>query len=668
MSDDYHGHGRDGNDRPPRKRQDRRPYSKDGGRGSDGGRPSRSDRGGDRPRRDGRSGDRQYRPRDRDSRPRSNYRPRDDDGGERDYHRDRPPRSDDRRGNGHHDRDSRSDRRPRMDEGGRPPRNRDGDDRPRRDSRPRYEDRPPRRDGDGKGYRDRPRRDDQNRGGRRDSSRSGYGDRGSRDRDSRPRRYEDRPPRDEQSPERIDKPQEQKLTVPSTPERILFKGIDCEVNGRNDLAIALYLHGAMMDSGGCESNALRMLRDMGKGEFGSARGRVAKSCPEDALVVFDYLCYTLDRNYDRAFLDAQAASGNNLAISYLIRLEEVDGEDGMVDAFASGISEHESRVEEGLKYLVRKKDSAKAAEYLRRNEERKKLRQSIRGTFVKAMKGDPESIGRLGKLSEEFPEAGYLEGYVGAYADGSAEQYLKDGMPEHKDTILSMVPELRIGDTAFGKYLHAKRLQINEEEWIQPMIAAVKEGSEEALVELGPVQNRKDVRKSLASYYLEKGDVEALVRSYDGEDSHYLEEYCADDPQRFLEVGRILGGVKEIDWLKKGFLLGHPECTEALIAMVDDESRRCKQLVYTLHDVGADLESAKLYFMMGDDPTLPAVKWLKKTCSNDEAKEFVRSQFEARGDPETFESIFVDDGYVTRHSKGGRPSGGRGKGGYKGRR
>ena len=154
-----------------------------------------------------------------------------------------------------------------------------------------------------------------NRPGQRPSNRTG--------RDGRP---SDRRPRDDRrKPEGIPehKPRdapEPSLTIPSTPQRILFKGVDCEVNGRTDLAMILYLHGAAMLSKGCENNMTRMLREAGPEQFRTIRGRVAKVCPENAMIAFDYMCYTLDPGYDRSLLDSAAENGNPLAIYERIRL------------------------------------------------------------------------------------------------------------------------------------------------------------------------------------------------------------------------------------------------------------------------------------------------------------------------------------------------------------
>ena len=531
---------------------------------------------------------------------------------------------------------------------------RDGD---RGDRRPRTGDG---RHGEGRGDRGGPRRGFKDRSRGRDSkdrSRSkGFGDR-RRDRDS----HDDRDRRDRRAPRddrRRDGPVESKpterqetvLTIPSTPQRILFKGVDCEVNGRRDLAMVLYLHGAAMMSRGCENNALRMLREMGPGEFSTVRGRVAKSCPEDAMIAFDYLCATLDGNYDRSTLDAAAEAGNHLAIYFKIRMEEIEGDDPRIDVFASGPDE--KMVEDGLKLLVRKKDSARAEELLKELEHRRKLRQSIRTEFIRAVKDDRTARRRLEELSATFPEAEYLLGYLDT---SDREEYLRNGMSEHGDIILSMAHELGISDTPFGKYLSAMKLRSDGEEWIPAMISAAAAGSDEALAELGPVQTRRDVRKGLCSIYLTRGDMAGLIKCYDGEDMSYLERFCAGDPMRMIDVGRHMGGSREVDWLRKCCLDGSAECRDALVAIASVEDRRNKQLIYALHDVGADLDAAKLYFDMYGDPALPAVKWLAKVCEDEEAKEYVRSRFEEMGDLRTFDSIFVDDGYRKRDGRGRRP-------------
>ena len=363
---------------------------------------------------------------------------------------------------------------------------REGGDRERREFRP--------RDGD-RGNRDfRPRNGDRPRNDRRGGPGRNGGKRDFKPRDGDRREFR---PREERSEEQRPM-QEQKLTIPSTPQRILFKGVDCEVNGRADLAMVLYLHGAVMMSKGCENNALKMLREMGPGEFKTVRGRISKMCSDDAMIEYDYLCWTIDNSYNRLLVDSAAADGNPLAIYCRIRQEEIEGDDECIDVFASAIDSHPEMVEDGLKLLKRKKDSVKAEEHLLKNEEKKKLRQSIRSIFVKARKGDRGSAHKLEELSETFPEAGFLRGYLDAGDD--AEEYLRRGYrSDLKDIIVNMESEFGIQDTPFGMFLKAKKLQRNEEEWIPLMIEAAKAGSDEAMEEVKPVEKRKDVRKSFSS-------------------------------------------------------------------------------------------------------------------------------------------------------------------------
>ncbi len=544
---------------------------------------------------------------------------------------------------------------------------RSDDRRADRPYRPRRDDRPGSRDGRGRNDRDGRPHGGNGRGGHGKGRDGGRSDRPYRPRDGKGgdrrgddrRKGSERPGKDDRPGSRgEDRGKEAKpakeftLTIPSTPQKILFKGVDCEVNGRRDLAMYLYLHGAVQLSGGCENNALRMLREMGADQFPTARGRVAKSCPEDALVAFDYLCSTLDDGYDRTFLRSSAEKGSGLAIYSLIRLGEVEGDSPLIDRFAEGARDNERMVEEGLKLLVRKKDSVSAEEHLRSLDQMRRLRQSVRPTFVKAMKGDAQSAERLGELAATFPEAAMLRDYLSA---PDREAFLRENMPAHRDTIVSMSSELGISDTPFGRYLSAKKLQADGGEWVLPMIRAFEAGSDDALDDLRPVQTRRDVRKALSEIYLARGDAAGLVRCYDGEDSAYLDRYCSGDPHRTLEVASIMGGSRDLDWLKKGYREGIPECRDAILAMAQE--RRGKQMVYALHDVGADLEAARMYFDMYGDPALPAVKWLSKVCEDEETREYVRSRFEEMGDMRTYESIFVDDGY---HRKGDR-RGGRGQ-------
>ena len=468
------------------------------------------------------------------------------------------------------------------------------------------------------------------------------------------RKGSDRRPRDDRKPREApaQKPQaseEFNLTVPSTPQRILFKGVDCEVNGRKDLAMYLYLQGASRMSRGCENNALRMLREMGAKEFPTVRGRVAKNCPEDALIEFDYLCSTLDEGYDRGFIESSAERGSGLAVYCRIRLDEVEGDDPCIDTFAA--CEDEKMVEDGLKLLVRRKDSARAGRLLEGMEEKRRQRQSIRVEFVRAMRDDRSSVRRLEELSATFPEAGFLRGYLDAE---DRESYVREGMPRYEETVMSVVHELGLSDTPYCKYLAALKLRADGEEWIPSMINAAKMGSDDAIGELMPVQTRKDVRSGLAAAYLRRDDAAGLVKCYDGEDTSMLDKYCARDPEKVIEVGRLMGGSRQVDWLKRGCIDGIEECRAELVSMARSGEHNNKQMVYALHDVGEELESAKLYFSMYGDRSLPAVKWLAKVCADEEAKEYVRSRFEEMGDLKTFDSIFVDDGYEKRGKKGGK--------------
>lgn len=636
--------------RGPRRNDDR------GGDRNHGDRPRYNDRPrrdyGDKPRRD--YGDRPRRdygdrPRqDRDGEGASGDRPRYNDKPRRDYG-DRP-----RRDYGD---------RPRRDCGDKPRRDRDGDggDRPRYNDRPRrdYGDRPHRDHGDRprRDYGDRPRRD--------------YGDKPRRDNRSggyqRRDRYDDNdrsaPVSEEQPVQEVVVEQEYKLTIPSDPQKILFKGIDCQVNGRDDIALILFLHGAVGMSKGCENNAITMMRGMDHDTLVSTRASIADKCTPQAMVEYDYICLTMDLSSERRFLDGMYSDRDPHAIYCMMRLEQVQPEDPVIDEFASNYDSMPDKVTDGLIFMKRRMGSEKAEKCMKLNEQRKALKMSIRNVFAKAIRGDEASRKKMDELAALFPEASFLCGYLDARADGAGVEYLKNGYHDNGKFIVSMSADLGIADDPFGMFLRAKRLQADKEDWIRFMIDAAKAGSDEALDELKPVQNRADVRKAFSSIYLARGDAENLVRQYDGEDSYYLDQYCAGDPDKIEAVGKLMNGEKEIDWLKRNYRAGVEECRDALVAMAADESRHSKRLVYALHDVGADMDAAKLWFAMGDDPTLPSYKWLGKVCESDDVKAFVKEQFEARGDSETFEAIFVDDGYTSRGSgKGGRgrPDGRRG--------
>ena len=122
-----------------------------------------------------------------------------------------------------------------------------------------------------------------------------------------------------------------------------------------------------------------------------------------------------------------------------------------------------------------------------------------------------------------------------------------------------------------------------------------------------------------------------------------------------------MGGSRGLDWLKRGCLRGMDECRRELVSMARSGEHNSKQLVYILHDIGEELESAKLYMAMYGDRSLPSVKWLSKVCEDAAAKEFLRSRFEQLGETAVFESIFVDDGYEKRPKPKGNGRGGKGR-------
>ena len=150
---------------------------------------------------------------------------------------------------------------------------------------------------------------------------------------------------------------------------------------------------------------------------------------------------------------------------------------------------------------------------------------------------------------------------------------------------------------------------------------------------------------------------QVLVGDYvDGlDETYYLDKYCENVPDKIVETGRRIGNIspeREIDWLRAhAFMV---ECRDALSARTEDERYHSRKMIYALHDVGRDIEAADLYFAMEGHPDLPAVKWLAKVCRNEDAKEYVRSHFEEKGELDVFESIFVDDGYRKKKVRGRR--------------
>ncbi|AMK13920.1 hypothetical protein AUP07_0873 [methanogenic archaeon mixed culture ISO4-G1] len=488
--------------------------------------------------------------------------------------------------------------------------------------------------------------------------------------DRRPRRDSDRDhtrkPRETVREEKPVQQEPRKLLLPQDASRLLFRGIDCQVNGNDDLAMVMFLHGSVMMSEGCENNADRIIKSVGKDGVGEMRSRIAENCSDDALTEFDYLCITHFKDYDRTFLDRQFSEGTTHAIYRSICLEEVEGDDRIIDEFALRYKGNEEKVVAGLTVLSRKKDSEMADKHLARIKEAVELRKSVNVMFTRAMNGDARAVKELAKLSKQVPEAAFFSEYLKERMDGTHVEWLRAKYPQYRDLIISKQGEFRIQDTPFGMFLKAKSLEAKKEEWMSVMMNAAKAGSPEAMEELSSKMFRNDVRKCLASIYLKDEDLEGLLKVYDAglDDQYYLDAYCGQDSERIILVGRELGKQtvgKEIDWLKDHSDKGMAFCRDELIERSKDERYKSKRMIYALHDTGADMEAAKLYFEMEGDVELPSVKWLKKVCTDESVKEFVRQHYESTADLATFDSIFADDGYERRPKlrgparKGGRP-------------
>ena len=525
-----------------------------------------------------------------------------------------------------------------------------------------------RKDGERKPYGDRPKKSfgDKPKGKFGDKPRSGksrkdFGDKPRRDRGDRPKkdfgdRRSDRPRRSFDDKPRSEEPvrqEERKMLLPQDASKLLYRGIDCQINGNNNLAMIMFLHGSVMMSEGCENNALRILKEIGKDNYLSMRTDIAPQCSTEALIEFDYLCITTKKDYDRTFFDRCYDEGNTHAIYRRICLEEVDGKDKIIDEFASRYAEDEKKVMKGLDILKRKMDSESAAKHLERIEESIRLKQSINVMFTRAMNGDARAVQELKHHAKKVPEAAFYSEFLSARAEGNQVEWLRSKYPQYKDLIIAKQGEFKIQDTPFGMFLRAKNLESKKEEYISVMMNAAKVGSPEAMEELSKKMFRNDVRKCMASIYLKDNDLPNLITVYQAglDDMYYLDQYCGDSMEKITEVGRELGKQsvgKEIDWLKDHYDKGMDFCKDILIERSQDEFYQNKKMIYALHDIGADMEAAKLYFTMEGNPELPSVKWLKKVCSEDDVKDYVRSHYEEKGDMGTFESIFADDGYERR--------------------
>ena len=565
-------------------------------------------------------------------------------------------------GSGHYSKDSRKDGsdRPRGGDAGKrfgssPKKDYQKKDGRKFGDRPKGHDRAPRKEFDKKdgrrregGRSDRPRRDDRGSG-------RPYRDRKD-DRDSK-RSYHDR--RDDRGAgsryqDRREAPEEpKKLLLPQDASKLLYRGIDCQINGNDNMAMIMFLHGSVMMSEGCENNARRILKNLGKAGFIAMRTDISPSCSHEALIEFDYICITLDSGFDRSAFDKAYAEGNTHAIYRRICLEEVEGDDPVIDEFASRYPDDEKKVIAGLDYLRRKKDSPSAENHLERIQKSIELKRSINVMFTRAMNGDARAVSELKQHSKAVPEAAFYTEFLAARAEGNEVEWLREKYPQYSEFIIAKQGEFKIQDTPFGMFLRAKNLESKKEEHMSVMMNATRAGSPEAMDELSRKMFRNDVRKCLAGIYLKENDLQNLIIVYQAglDDMYYLDQYCAGENQRIIEVGKELGKQsvgKEIDWLKDHYDKGMEFCRDELIERSKDEFYQNKKMVYALHDIGADREAAELYFAMEGNPELPSYKWLKKVCSDDEVTAYVRVHFEERGDLATFDSIFADDGYEKR--------------------
>ena len=545
---------------------------------------------------------------------------------------------------------------------------RDFGDRPKKDfgDRPRksFGDKPKKDFGDRpkRTYGDRPKRDFGDRRPRRDGDKrdSGFkprGDfKGKPHGDHHKGRGDRKIDRGERVERREEQPETRRLILPSDASRLLYRGIDCQINGNNNLAMIMFLHGSVMMSEGCENNAERILKDIRKDSWGPMRTDIAPNCSEEALVEFDYLCIRNSNSYSRENFDSEYEKGNTQAIYRRICMEEVEGDDPIIDEFASRYPDNEKKVVSGLDILRRKKDSEIAAAHLQRIDAAVKLKQSIYVMFTRAMNGDARAVRELKENSKKVPEAAFFSEYLSARAEGNNVEWLRSKYPQYSDLIISRQGEFKIQDTPFGMYLKAKNLESKKEEYMSVMMNAAKAGSPEAMDELSAKMFRNDVRKCLASIHLKNNDLPNLLIVYQAglDDMYYLDQYCGADPDRIEEVGKELGKQsigKEIDWLKDHYDKGMEFCRDILVDRSKDEFYHNKKMIYALHDIGADMEAAILYFDMEDNPEVPSVKWLKKVCTSDDVTDFVRGHYEDKGQNDVFESIFADDGYEKRPKK-----------------
>ena len=508
-------------------------------------------------------------------------------------------------------------------------------------------------------------RTDDRRSDRRPNRERGSDDRGKgRRRDDGRREQRDRPPRREgrrdERPrkEKIEeaKPAEKpRLILSNDPQRLLFKGVDMQANGNTDTALMMFIRGSVLMSKGCENNAVRLLENVDREDVPALRESISEYCTDDDLVEFDYLCWKAHPVHEMSFLEERFKEGNIQAVYRMVCAGKIDPEDPAIDVFSK--CPDDPRAKEALKILSKKYDSKKAAVILKSNEDREKRRQSAYVSFNRAMKGDNRALKDLEKLSSEFREAAFFYGYAKARESGNGVQWLKDNYDEYSDIMISEGHNLRIDDDPFGMFLRAKKIQSKKEDWIPSMIKAAKNDSEEAMKELEPLMYREDIKRAVAGIHLANNDLDALIDDYVNglDDIVFLDRYCSNIPSKIVDVGEMIGQKnpeRGIDWLRAhAFTM---ECRDALVSFSKDERYQCKKMVFALHDVGREKEAAELYFILEDSGDVPATKWLRKVCKDEEAKEFVRQHYESKDDLKTFDMIFEDDGYVRRPNPKGR--------------
>lgn len=495
-------------------------------------------------------------------------------------------------------------------------------------------------------------RDNEERGRNRSNGPRRDGERRER-RDDRTQRRENRPRKE--TAEEVMTTERPRLILSNDPQRLLFKGVDMQENGDTDTALIMFVRGSVLMSKGCENNAVRLLESIDREDVPALRERIAVHCSDDDLVEFDYLCWKAHPVHEMAFLEQKFKEGNIQATYRMVYAGKMDPEDPAIDVFSE--CPDDPRGAEALKILSKKYDSKKAAAILKSNEEREKRRQSTYVAFNRAMKGDGKALRDLEKLSSEFKEAAFFYGYAKARENGNGIQWLKDNYDEYQGLMISEGYNLRIDDEPFGMFLRAKKIQSKKEDWIPSMIKAAKNGSEEAMRELEPLMYREDIKRAVAGIHLANNDLDALIDDYlNGlDDIVFLDRYCMNVPSKIVDIGEMIGQKnpeRGIDWLRAhAFTM---ECRDALVSFSKDERYQCRKMIFALHDVGRDKEAAELYFILEGNGDVPATKWLRKVCKDEEAKEFVRQHYESIDDLGTFDSIFEDDGYVRRQKPRGR--------------